>query len=150
MWKFWRRVWGICLCTPVETSTSRSFFSAHWDKSSCHFLSTITIAVDGAFYLIKPYLLRCPWITVQKLPDFRSPFFCVCSSNSSRTWFYVNDHRSNIHNLSSCENLAWKKNSGLNGNRTRTLRLPVQCSYQWAIQANCEMVAREFELYPYA
>ena len=41
-----------------------------------------------------------------------------------------------------------EKNSGLNGNRTRTLRLPVQCSHQWAIQANWQMVTRGFVLYP--
>ena len=41
-----------------------------------------------------------------------------------------------------------KKFSSLNGNQTRTLRLLVQCSHQWAIQANWEMVIREFVLYP--
>ena len=50
------------------------------------------------------------------------------------------NHRSYLHNLSSCEIKAWKKNSGLNGIRTHDLCDTGGVSWQLSFQANWELV----------
>ena len=46
-----------------------------------------------------------------------------------------NDHRSNFSNLSNWKEEAWKKNQGLNGIRTRDLRVAGALLYQLSYEA---------------
>ena len=119
----------------------------HWSYShyTHHQLCAKTSTVTSIF-LLHFYDVRII-ITKWKLLLFQGNhlnYYLAHKAQMESFFKQIKDHRSNVHNLSSWKEEAWKKIQAWTGLEPMTSAIPVQRSNRLSYQANWELVTCEF------